>query len=190
MRCVSVFLLSIVCLLAVSSCQDRRDESLNHRLLEWDKMVDLAPQQVADSLRLLNSNTMSRGNKAYYNLLKVISDDKTYINFTSDSLINSVADYYRNHDPRNRNHIRALAYQGIVRTRMGVKDSTVFDPLKEAEKLLKAMPARDPSLGYLINYCLGNIHYNSRNYSTADDYFHRTLNFAQEEEDSRLSNCW
>ncbi len=147
-------------------------------------MMDSMPQRVADSLRLLQDANMSRSNRAYYNLLKVIADDKTYVNFTSDSLIVSVTDYYRNHDPRNRNHIRSLAYQGIVRTRMGVKDSTVYDPLREADRLLKSMSPPDPSLGYLINYFLGNIHYNSRNYSTANDYFRRTLGYAREENDS------
>src|SRR5690606_7808636 len=121
------------------------------------------------------------GGKAYYDLLKVISDDKTYVNFTNDSLINSVSDYYRSHEPRERNFIRSLAYQGIVRTRMGVKDSTVYEPLREADQLIQASFVPDPSLGYLINYFLGNIHYNNRNYDSAESYFLRTLNFAHQE---------
>ncbi|WP_286847486.1 hypothetical protein, partial [Proteiniphilum sp. UBA5463] len=147
-------------------------------------MVDRYPKQVADSLKLLNPSTLSRSNRAYYELLKVISDDKTYVNFTSDSLINAVSDYYRIHNPKNRNYIRALAYQGIVRTRMGVKDSTVYDPLKEADKLYASSYVPDPSLGYLINYFLGNIHYNNRNYKLANDYFNKTLKYARKERDS------
>ncbi|MEL7598734.1 MAG: hypothetical protein AAGU18_01350 [Proteiniphilum sp.] len=147
-------------------------------------MIDTAPEKVSDSLKLIDYNSLSRSNKAYYNLLKVISDDKTYVNFTSDSLINTVSDYYRMHDKNNRNYIRSLAYQGIVRTRMGVKDSTVFEPLREADKLLKTMSPVDPSLGYLVNYFLGNIHYNNRNYTTANDYFQRALANARREDDS------
>lgn len=179
-----IFWLSISCLIASSSCTERADEHVHQRLVQWDSMMDSVPQQVADSLPLLNNINMSRSNRAYYHLLKVIADDKTYVNFTSDSLIVSVTDYYRNHDPKNRNHIRSLAYQGIVRTRMGVKDSTVYDPLREADKLLRTMSPPDPSLGYLINYFLGNIHYNNRNYSTANDYFRQTLDFARKENDS------
>jgi tetratricopeptide (TPR) repeat protein len=150
----------------------------------WDSMLDEYPQRVSDSLRSIDREELSRGGRAYYDLLKVISDDKTYVNFTSDSLISTVSDYYRSHEPKNRNYIRALAYQGIVRTRMGVKDSTVFEPLKEADRLFQSMVPPDPSLGYLINYFLGNIHYNNRNYSTANDYFQRTLEFARQEKDS------
>lgn len=181
---VIIFWLSVTCLIAAISCTDRAGEHVRQRLTRWDSMMDSMPQRVVDSLRLLQDVNMSRSNRAYYNLLKVIADDKTYVNFTSDSMIVSVSDYYKSHDPRNRNYIRSLAYQGIVRTRMGVKDSTVYDPLREADRLLKSMSPPDPSLGYLINYFLGNIHYNSRNYSTANDYFRRTLNFAREENDS------
>ena len=184
MQRVSYYILFTVCLIAFGSCGNRTDERLHQRLTQWDAMVDTAPQSVSDSLELLKNASMSRSNRAYYNLLKVISDDKTYVNFTSDSMIVSVTDYYRTHDPKNRNHIRSLAYQGIVRTRMGVKDSTVYDPLREADGLLRSMPQPDPSLGYLVNYFLGNIHYNNRNYPTAHDYFRRTLDFAREENDS------
>ncbi|HBH13367.1 MAG TPA: hypothetical protein DDX29_09680, partial [Clostridiales bacterium] len=122
------------------------------RMNTWDSMLDEFPQRVSDSLRSIDREELSRGGRAYYDLLKVISDDKTYVNFTSDSLISTVSGYYRTHEPKNRNYIRALAYEGIVRTRMGVKDSTVFEPLKEADRLFQSMVPPDPSLGYLINY--------------------------------------
>jgi len=67
---------------------------------------------------------------------------------------------------------------------MGVKDSTVFEPLKEADRLFQALIPPDPTMGYLINYFLGNIHYNNRNYAIAYDYFQRTLEFARQEKDS------
>jgi tetratricopeptide (TPR) repeat protein len=147
-------------------------------------MLDEFPQRVSDSLRSIDREELSRGGRAYYDLLKVISDDKTYVNFTSDSLISTVSDYYRSSDPQNKNFIRALAYQGIVRTRLGVKDSTVYEPLKEAERLFSARPDTDPSLGYMINYFLGNIHYNSRNFISANEYFQNALSFARVESDS------
>src|SRR5690554_3507565 len=184
MRRVFYLCLIVASLSLVVSCTDRSDEQVYQHLAHLDSMIDSVPQQVVDSLELMNAANMSRPNRAYYHLLKVISDDKTYVNFTSDSLIVAVTDYYRTHDPRNRNHIRSLAYQGIVRTRMGVKDSTVYDPLREADKLHKSMATPDPSLGYLVNYFLGNVHYNNRNYTTANDYFRHTLDYAREEKDS------
>ena len=177
-------LLSLICLVICFSCGNKANEDVYRRLSYWDSMVDRAPQLVSDSLRTINPEDLDRSKRAYYNLLKVISDDKTYVNFTSDSLINTVNNYYRLHDPTNRNYIRSLAYQGIVRTRTGVKDSTVFEPLKEADRLLNSLAPPDPSLGYLVNYFLGNIHYNNRNYTPANDYFQRTLVFARQEKDS------
>ncbi|MCB5252332.1 MAG: hypothetical protein LHW51_05070, partial [Candidatus Cloacimonetes bacterium] len=77
------------------------------RMSHWDSMLDHDPQLVADSLRTIDREELSRAGKAYYDLLKVISDDKTYVNFTSDSLINAVSDYYRSSNPEHNNFIRA-----------------------------------------------------------------------------------
>lgn len=184
MRRLFFFLLSLVCLVICNSCNDKADEHVYQRLSQWDSMIDAMPQLVSDSLQQLDPDDLDRPNREYYGLLKVISDDKTYVNFTSDSLINSVTDYYRIYDPKSSNYIRALAYQGIVRTRLGVRDSTVYEPLREAGRLLLSMQNQNPSLGYLINYFLGNVNYNNRNYASADEYFRRTLDYAREERDS------
>ena len=183
MRTLSIFFL-VMLLLFATSCNKGGDEEMLTRLNVWDTMLDHDPQLVADSLKTIDREDLSRAGKAYYDLLKVISDDKTYVNFTSDSLINAVSDYYRSSNPEHNNFIRALAYQGIVRTRLGVKDSTVYEPLREAGMLLSDRPDSDPSLGYMIHYFLGNIHYNNRNYPSANDYFQEALGFARDENDS------
>jgi tetratricopeptide (TPR) repeat protein len=167
-----------------SSCKKADEKILLEKFTTWDSLIDSIPYAISDSLSLIDYNDLSRTTRAYYNLLKVVSDDKTYVNFTSDSTINSVAAWYKGHDPQNTNYIRALAYQGIVRTRLGVKDSTVYEPLREADKLLQSMTHPDPSLGYLVNYFLGNIHYNSRNYFSAAQYYQKTLDYAHKENDS------
>ncbi len=183
MRTLSIFFL-VMLLLFATSCNKGGDEEMLTRLNVWDAMLDHDAQRVADSLKTIDRDELSRAGKAYYDLLKVISDDKTYVNFTSDSLINAVSDYYRSSNPEHNNFIRALAYQGIVRTRLGVKDSTVYEPLREAGKLLSDRPDSDPSLGYMIHYFLGNIHYNNRNYPSATSYFQSTLQYARAERDS------
>jgi len=181
---ISFVLAVLISVIVIPACSDGDDTQVKARLAQWDSMLDSVPDLVADSLQKMDREALSRGNRAYYDLLKVISDDKTYVNFTSDSLISAVSEFYRTHEPRNRNYIRALAYEGIVRTRMGVKDSTVYESLREADRLIQAMPVPDHALGYLVNYFLGNIHYNNRNYTLAKDYFDRTLRFAQAENDS------
>src|SRR5690554_6255878 len=184
MQRLYLFFVLIVILSMNSSCEKANDKMLFDKLRSWDSMIDSIPYAVSDSLQLMDYYDLSRSNRAYYNLLKVISDDKTYVNFSNDSTINSVAIYYKGHDPQNSNFIRALAYQGIVRTRLGVKDSTVYEPLREAGMLLSDRPDSDPSLGYMIHYFLGNIHYNNRNYPSANDYFQEALGFARDENDS------
>lgn len=183
MRTLSIFFL-VMLLLFATSCNKGGDEEMLTRLNVWDAMLDHDAQRVADSLKTIDRDELSRAGKAYYDLLKVISDDKTYVNFTSDSLINAVSDYYRSSNPEHNNFIRALAYQGIVRTRLGVKDSTVYEPLREAGKLLSDRPDSDPSLGYMIHYFLGNIHYNNWNFNSANEYFQQALNLARDENDS------
>ena len=165
MQFVRFIISTLILLFLFSSCSKRAEDiKLNLVLSSWDRVIDKDPGLVSDSLKTLAIYNMNRPNRAYYNLLKVISDDKTYVDFTSDSLINLATDYYKTHDPKNPNLIRALAYQGIVRTRMGIMDSTVYEPLREAESLFNASVNPNPSLGYLINYFLGNINYNGRNY--------------------------
>src|SRR5690606_15504775 len=114
LRIIKVLTL-LIALILCSSCSERGDNSAKARLSGWDAMLDTAPQRVSDSLEAMEREMLSRSDKAYYDLLKVISDDKTYVNFSSDSLINTVSGYYRTHEPKDRNYIRALAYQGIVR---------------------------------------------------------------------------
>ncbi|WP_294082321.1 hypothetical protein [Proteiniphilum sp. UBA5384] len=181
---IFILTLSVFCLVGYNSCNHKADEYIYQRLVRWDNMVDSVPQLVVDSLLQIDTEELDRSGRAYYGLLKVISDDKTFVNFTNDSLINSITDYYRIHDPKSNLYIRALAYQGIIRTRIGIKDSTVYEPLREAGRLLSEMDNPDTSLGYLINYFLGNIHYNNRSYTSADEYFRRTLDYAHQEKDS------
>ena len=184
MQRLYLFLVFIVVLWMNSSCKRADDKILLEKFNRWNILIDSIPYDISDSLRLIDSDNLSRSNRAYFNLLEVISDDKTYVNFTSDSTINSVVMYYKVNDPKNSNYISALAYQGIVRTRMGVKDSTVYEPLREADRLLQYMSESNSSLGYLINYFLGNVHYNSRNYLSASQYYRKTLDYAYKENDS------
>lgn len=185
MQLVRFIISFLIVILLVSSCSKKAEDMKTFMTLSyWDSIIDSIPQIVSDSLKTIEVDDLNRSNRAYYNLLKVISDDKTYVNFTSDSLINTITNYYQTHDPKNPNLIRSLAYQGIVRTRLGVRDSTVYEPLREADRLLNLMSEPDPSLGYFINFFLGNIHYNNRNYHSANHHFNKTLKYAHLEKDS------
>jgi len=166
------------------SCNGRENGEIHKILTQWDNLLENNPEAVSDSLKTINPQTLSRENRAYYNLLKTISDDKTYFEFRNDSLINRVVDYYHLHEPYSNNYIRALTYKGIVRTRMGVTDSTVYEPLKKADHIFHTQKNPDPAIGYILHYFMGNTHFNNASYVLADKYFQESLHNAKLKKDS------
>lgn len=154
------------------------------------------PETITDSLRKLNPGQLSPSNRAYHGLLKTIADDKAYAQFTSDSLINEVVRYYGKHRRGTNGHIRSLIYQSVVRYRMGITDSTVLVPLKEAEKIFYTQPDREPSIGCLLNFFLGSVHEKNRNFTIATEYRQKALQCAKAEKnpdhifDSYLALFW
>ena len=184
MRRIPIIIFTGIFMLLLVSCNNMEDKQIHTRLTEWDKLLETQPQAISDSLKTIDPHELSRENRAYYNLLKIISDDKTYINFQSDSLIDKVVNYYSLHDSRSDNYIRSLIYLGIVRTRMGITDSTVYEPLKKADYLFHAQKNPEPAIGYILYYFLGNTHYDNGNYKLAHKYFEETLHNAKQKNDS------
>lgn len=170
MRKFVFFIFFLITFELLVSCYKNGNDDITLRLAQLDSIIDEQPQVVSDSLLQLKPQHFSSANRAYYGLLKTIADDKTYKSYTSDSLINSVVDYYTEHNQEDQNLIRALIYQGITRIRMGISDTTVYVPLKEAEKLLSRVKNPDASTGYMLYYYLGNVNYRNGNYSVAEKY--------------------
>ena len=184
MRCFIYIAIAAAAAVLFISCNERENGEIHKILTQWDNLLEKNPDAISDSLNIINPQTLSRENRAYYNLLKTISDDKTYFEFTSDSLINRVVDYYHLHEPYSNNYIRALTYKGIVRTRMGVTDSTVYEPLKKADHIFHTQKNPDPAIGYILHYFLGNTHFNNASYVLADKYFQESLHNAKLKKDS------
>lgn len=180
----------------VSSCNSVHDQSDALRLERWDALCDSFPEAIADSLKTMNPSRLSSRNRVWHGLLTTITHDKTHSPFTSDSLINSVEEYYRKHGLESRDHIRSLIYQGIVRVRMGVTDSTVYEPLKEALTILQSKNNPDPNLLYFANFYMGHIHRENDNDDSAFHYFQQALMSAKQynnkshQFDTYLKLCW
>lgn len=156
--CTSLSTVILFVVFVLSSCNREQDESYSFRLQQWDILCDSLPEAIRDSLNTLSTSCLSFNNRALHGLLRTITGDKAHLSFTSDSLINRVEAYYRWHDQESRNHVRSLIYQGIVRVRMGVTDSTVYEPLKEALAILHSQKNPDPTLLYFAHYYMGHIH--------------------------------
>ena len=184
MRCFIYIAIAAAAAVLFISCNGRENGEIHKILTQWDNLLEKNPEAISDSLKTIDPQTLSRENRAYYNLLKTISDDKTYFEFTSDSLINRVIDYYHLHEPYSNNYIRALTYKGIVRTRMGVTDSTVYEPLKKADHIFHTQKNPDPATGYILHYFMGNTHYYNGNFELAGKYFQESLHNAKLKNDS------
>ena len=139
------------------SCGEERNDPIYTRLQQWDTLLSAHPEAVQDSLQTIDPEHLSHAQNAYYGLLKTITDDKTYVDFTSDSLINEVEQYYNIHERARIHHVRSLLYLAIVRYRMGISDSTVMTPLKEAENYFHHQQDQSPEIGYMIHYYLGEV---------------------------------
>lgn len=157
------------------SCHQERNEAAYARLQLWDSLLEEHPEVVADSLSLLDPKELSHTNRAYYGLLKTIADDKTYAEFTSDSLINTVTNHY-SHSKEHKNYVRALTYQGIVRVRMGNADSTAYIPFKAAIDRITRQKKIDTTALYVANYYLAYLNGGHRNFSIAHKYYIEALN--------------
>lgn len=178
---------SVALLWLLASCQGGRNRALFVRLRQWDGLLEAHPGAVKDSLETLNPEELSPSNRAYHGLLKTVAAHKTYTRFHSDSLINSVQTYFDRHERGSENHIRALTYLSVVRYRQGITDSTVFSPLKEAERLYLLLKRKNASLGtgYGIYYYLGELFSNKGKYDLAENCFGRALQLTKQKNDPR-----
>jgi DNA-binding CsgD family transcriptional regulator len=161
------------------SCDKERNDPLYTRLQQWDTFLSTHPEAVRDSLQTINPEHLSHAQSAYYGLLKTIADDKTYVDFTSDSLINEVEQYYNIHERACNHHVRSLLYLAIVRYRMGISDSTVMTPLKEAQNYFHQLQDQSPETGYIIHYYLGEVLTRNSQSKSASPYYQKTLDFAK-----------
>lgn len=168
-------------ILLFSGCDRKRDKLVYARLQQWDTLLERHPEMVLDSLQAIEPEKLSQGNKAYLNLLKTIASDKTYTEFSSDSLITETEHYYSKNQRGSILHIRSLVYRSIVGVRMGYIDTTTYIPLKNAKRFFTASKVNNSSAGYLINYHLGDMHDNHSNLIEANHYFMESLRFARME---------
>lgn len=176
---------SSVLLFFLFSCESQTDRTIYSRLQQWDDELQDNPESIKDSLLLLNPQSLSKSNRAYYGLLRTIVDDKTYTDFTSDSLINAVEKYYANHDKGGNNHIRSLIYQGVLRYRMNIKDSTVLIPLKDAERYWHKQTDKDFLVGCFLYIYLAHLFQDNQNYAHADSFIRKALQYANRLQDPK-----
>lgn len=169
-----------------SSCTQKKNSKTHTLLARWDSIQQVTHQDISDSLKTITYITLSEDDKAYYNLLDAACSRQKEQAIASDSVINSVVAYYHKHSRNRENLIRAYIYQGIVRSQIPHSDSTIFESLKAADKLLKKQKEPKNINGFLINFYLGRAHYNRDNLMLAEQYFRKAYEFGKRSNDTTL----
>lgn len=175
---LSLFIVIFTCF---SACRQEQNKADTARLMRLDSLLTTHPGAVPDSLKNINTDLLNDYNNAYFYLLDIIAKDKNYFKFTSDSLITKAVDKlceYSNKQPAT--YARSLMYQGIVRYRMHITDSTTYQPLKEANTIFGALTPPDLTNQYLCLYYLSQIHEKNNNIDQAKVYLTEAAQVAQQ----------
>lgn len=168
-----------------TACKYRKHETDRIRLQQLDTVLQHNPYTALDSLKKINARSLNRVNNAYYNLLKVMAEDKTYCSFKTDSTISSSAEVFSRYKKKYPfNYARALMYQGIVRYRMKITDSTAYLPLKEAVPFFKNSNPPELKNIYLCYFYLAEIHDKNHNITQANKYYKEAVHTASILKDS------
>ena len=162
-------------LLLLVSCNTAiRQHAMQARLANLDSLMSHVPRVVLDSLEQMDVSECPGEVQSYYNLLLTIARDKSYVDFTDDSIISLAAEWYRNgKDPEKL--ARSLIYLGIVRYGLNPMDTLPYVHLKEAEDVMKVHALEDPQLQVLLYGYLGNINMRNQNFEIADYYYEKGL---------------
>ncbi len=112
---LSVLIMALVCML--NSCNPR--SSYSPALVKADSLLEQRYDEAAYKLLMtINSDSLSERDRYYYDLLMTQAQYKNYMPFTSDSIINCVANYYKQQDEVDK-YTKALIFQGCVNEELG-----------------------------------------------------------------------
>lgn len=92
---MSRYTILLIVLITLLPCACRRTyESKRGDFLRFEQLMPSDPDSVLSSLRTIDPEQLSRGEQAWYYLLKTEAEDKLYREHTTDSLIAFARDYY------------------------------------------------------------------------------------------------
>ena len=105
----------ITALLGATSCY--RSEHTEQQLLMMDTLSDENPDTVLTMLESMDFNAMSKSERMHAELLRGKAMNKAYVNFTTDSVMLEVVDWYERHGNANQKmmayYILGCAYRDL-----------------------------------------------------------------------------
>ena len=177
-----IFNIGLLCfVLVITGCSKKHNEITTRYLMSLDSLLDEQPQLVLDSLTEIQSKRQSRFNSAYSALLQTIAQDKTEFHFQSDSIIQHAADVLSHYQKEYAGlYARSLLYKGIVRYRMGVRDSTTYVPIKMAAHVLENANLSNSKSALFCYYYLGTLFFENENSKLSIEYFKKSIQVAKQ----------
>lgn len=181
------FTLTLVAILLLFGCSREYNDITYKKLRQWDTEIwnrnytpgDTLPRIILDSLSGINSRKLSGNTEAYYNLLYTIVSDKADVAFTDDSVISASVNYYQGTE-EYYNYARALLYNGIVKLRINNNDTSIYQPIKQAEAVYHTNQISDKKLLALIYFQLGTYNYDLFFFERSLDYYSKALELYRE----------
>lgn len=138
MKHLSTYILAFI-ILTIAGCARK---PLDSRLMQlYTDKVDNYPEEVLATLDTINTKQFSEANRQFFNLLQLKARDKAYIVHTSDSMILTLVEYYRNHKSDDL-YPEALYYAGRVYSDLGDYPTS----LKYFHKALDELPENTTNL--------------------------------------------
>lgn len=125
-----------ICLVLLSflSCNGRR---MTAQLDSISQMADEHPDSALALLRKYDNekSRWSKGDRMYFELVKLKAENKSFVTFTTDTIVNEIVDYFKDHGSSNE---RMLAYylQGRVYADMGEAPQALqayYDAIESAD---------------------------------------------------------
>ena len=125
-RNIAFTALIVVLALALTCCNGGSDTATMRELANIDSLLSKARQYERAQQRLdsLHPDGFNKAERAYYSLLLTQSHYKNFINDTTDAVINTAVEYYKDHGDREK-RTRSLLYQGCVYQVMGDAENAI-----------------------------------------------------------------
>ncbi len=174
---IAVFFI-LTLLLFQSGCK-RKNVAYDSRLVAAERLMEEHPDSAMMILDTISTGAFdSAADRAFYNLLLTQARYKNYQEFTSDSIIASAVDFYRDSQDSEL-LMRALYYHVVVARQLGRSDSDIVDDVFRAEEIARSLDsplwiARTNDLladifyeGYCYDDALGYIDTAAANYDKA-----------------------
>lgn len=138
-RLLRRLMISVMISCGVLSMLNCGRKSVTHRLEQINAVSSDNPDSALRLLEAINVDTLSISDRNLYNLLTIKAKDKMFVRHTSDTLINSIIEYYSHHQDEGW-YAEALYYGGRVASDMGDYPTS----LRRYQEALDLLPEDTP----------------------------------------------